>query len=256
MTPHQLRDSGQKLAALLASAEGLERFKKQRLADRDVGVEQLGALRDVLVELATVLASDDAAVWARLVPALAALRQPEAPEAALEPPAPAPDEPARVDQPPDPAREDVIAAPPILRDEKPSPWVRLPMPPAPAPPRTAAPLPMAPLASPLQTTASEASASSGRALPFIEADETTREVGFGSRAHPLALSVEEYAALCAERDHDPAATQRIQARYAIDDGRTRAAVDRMFQLLFAADPAEREAWQRHYRRFAELLRRK
>lgn len=103
-------------------------------------------------------------------------------------------------------------------------------------------------------------------LPFAEAaprpveqpgesDAATRLFGFTSLAHPLALTVEEYAGLCAERDLRPAAALAAERRFGIHDAPTREAVDDLFKLLFAADPDAFALWENRYARFSHTLSR-
>jgi hypothetical protein len=92
-----------------------------------------------------------------------------------------------------------------------------------------------------------------RGEPFTESDAATRLFGFLSLAHPLALSVDEYAALCAERDARPAARRQIEERYGIHDAPTREAVDRLFQHIFATDHEAYAAWELGYERFSRHL---
>jgi hypothetical protein len=85
-------------------------------------------------------------------------------------------------------------------------------------------------------------------------DGATRQVSYDSDAHGFALTVEEYAAFCAERDATPDRIKALRARYAIADERGHAAVDRYFEQLFGRDPSTRTLWQSHYQRYAGALR--
>jgi hypothetical protein len=91
---------------------------------------------------------------------------------------------------------------------------------------------------------------------FVEDGKTT-QLSFTSQAHPFALSLEQYAALCAERDlcsGDAERVRKIHKRYEIGDKRARSLVDRLFELRFAADPALEAAWRAKYTRFTSRLR--
>lgn len=90
--------------------------------------------------------------------------------------------------------------------------------------------------------------------PPSEEDSATNQLSFTSQAHALALSIEEYAAFCAERDHAPATLRAIARRYDLFDGATVTTVDRAFELRLARDPALRTRWQRAYDSFANSLR--
>jgi hypothetical protein len=81
----------------------------------------------------------------------------------------------------------------------------------------------------------------------------TTELSFGSASHAFALSIEEYAALCAQRDADPQNVQRIEKNYDVYDDRIRDAVDRSFELRFEEDSSLEEAFKRAYARCKVIL---
>lgn len=81
----------------------------------------------------------------------------------------------------------------------------------------------------------------------------TAELSFASSSHAFALTVEEYATLCAQRDLEPDNAHRIERRYDIPDDRVRDAVDRAFELRFEADEALEEAFKEAYARSKALL---
>jgi hypothetical protein len=83
----------------------------------------------------------------------------------------------------------------------------------------------------------------------------TIQLSFASHAHALALSIEEYAALCAERDVAPERAIETEQRYDVYDARGREIVERAFELRFRREPALRERWQQAYREFVGMLRR-
>jgi hypothetical protein len=93
-------------------------------------------------------------------------------------------------------------------------------------------------------------------LPFRRGDDDpTKQLTYVSRAHGLALDVEEYAALCAERDRAPERQLHIHERYDVVGDRCREGLDRAYQLRFMRDPGLRSLWQQHYVRFSSALRR-
>jgi hypothetical protein len=85
-------------------------------------------------------------------------------------------------------------------------------------------------------------------------DSATNQLSFISQAHGFALSVEEYAALCAERDHAPHEVPAIVRRFDVPEDAALATVDRAFELRFDREPALRSRWQRAYDDFAAALR--
>ena len=92
--------------------------------------------------------------------------------------------------------------------------------------------------------------------PFVEDGKTT-QLSFTSFAHPFALSLEQYAALCAERDiaaTDPERVRKIHKRYEISDTDARDLVDRLFQLRFDDDEDLHAAWRDAYDKFTARLR--
>jgi hypothetical protein len=88
-----------------------------------------------------------------------------------------------------------------------------------------------------------------------EEDSATNQLSFTSHAHAFALTVEEYAAFCAERDRTPDKARAVARRYDLFDTEVAAAVERAFELRFARDPGLRARWQRAYASFSEILRR-
>jgi hypothetical protein len=89
------------------------------------------------------------------------------------------------------------------------------------------------------------------ARPFVEDGKTT-QLSFTSQAHCFAISLEQYAALCAERDRcgeDGERERKIHKRYDIADKRARNLVDRVFKLRFDADPQLEAKWRELYARF-------
>ena len=97
---------------------------------------------------------------------------------------------------------------------------------------------------------------SSRPPPLSSRDEdsATHLLSFTSKAHGLAMSVKEFAAYCAERDHEPDRVHAIARRYDMPDERVMAVVTRAFELRFARDPELRRRWQRAYEHFARALR--
>lgn len=93
----------------------------------------------------------------------------------------------------------------------------------------------------------------GRAGGARSEEGGTVQLSFSSLAHGFALTVQEYAALCAERDDDPSRVGALRARYGIPEVRGHAALDRYFEQLFARDPAMKALWQHHYRRYSALV---
>ncbi len=92
--------------------------------------------------------------------------------------------------------------------------------------------------------------------PFVEDGKTT-QLSLTSLAHPFALTLEQYAALCAERDRcgpDAERRRKIHKRYDIGDERARNLVDRLFKLRFEDDPELEAHWRACYERFAARLR--
>lgn len=87
-----------------------------------------------------------------------------------------------------------------------------------------------------------------------EEDSATHQLSFNSRAHPLAMSLEEFAAYCAERDHEPDRSLAIARRYEMPDERVVRVVTRSFELRFARNPKLRRQWQRAYEHFTQVLR--
>ena len=86
---------------------------------------------------------------------------------------------------------------------------------------------------------------------FVEDGKTT-QLSFTSAAHPFAMSVEQYAGLCAERDlcdGDTERVRKIHKRYEIGDQRARSLVDRLFKLRFDAEPELETTWREQYARF-------
>lgn len=85
--------------------------------------------------------------------------------------------------------------------------------------------------------------------------EPTRLDPIVSLAHGLALSVEEYAALCAERDYQgPHAHEATQARYDVHSPASWEATRQAFALRFSRDQALRHQWEQAYYRFTAHLR--
>ena len=117
---------------------------------------------------------------------------------------------------------------------------------------------MAELAQANEHTMVEAGMTEGaksQARAFLDRSEGgTVQLGFSSMAHGFALTVEEYAALCAERDEDPSRLRALRARYGIPEVRGHAALDRYFEQLFVRDPAKKTQWQRDYQRYVALVR--
>lgn len=87
-----------------------------------------------------------------------------------------------------------------------------------------------------------------------EEDSATHQLSFTSKAHPLAMSLEEFAAYCAERDHEPGRSLAVARRYEMPDEHVARVVTRSFELRFARDPKLRRQWQRAYEHFAHALR--
>ncbi|MEQ9325005.1 MAG: hypothetical protein RIF41_37910, partial [Polyangiaceae bacterium] len=81
----------------------------------------------------------------------------------------------------------------------------------------------------------------------------TAQLSFASSSHAFALTVEEYATLCAQRDLEPDNAHRIERRYDIPDDRVRDAVDRAFELRFEADDSLEDAFKEAYARSKALL---
>lgn len=91
---------------------------------------------------------------------------------------------------------------------------------------------------------------------FVEDGKTT-QLSFTSQAHPFALTVEQYASLCAERDlctDDAERARKIHKRYEIGDKRAKGLVDRLFKLRFEEDPELEESWRAAYERFTKRFR--
>jgi len=94
-------------------------------------------------------------------------------------------------------------------------------------------------------------------LPFKSerVGSTTAELSFSSQAHMFALTVEEYAALCAERELvAPEHVEETEKAYDINDPEMREAVDELFRLRFDRDPTLHGRWQQAYARYSTLLR--
>lgn len=88
--------------------------------------------------------------------------------------------------------------------------------------------------------------------PPSSAEGGTVQLSYSSLAHGFALTVEEYAALCAQRDADPPRLRAVRARYGIPEARGHEAIDRYFEQVFVRDPSMRALWERHYRHYAAL----
>ena len=83
----------------------------------------------------------------------------------------------------------------------------------------------------------------------------TTELTFSSMAHCFALSVDEYAALCAERDNsEPELLRKIEKRYDITTPPHRRALQQTFNSRFDRDPSLRERWEQSYTRYSTLVR--
>ena len=94
-----------------------------------------------------------------------------------------------------------------------------------------------------------------RALPFVAPDEgQTQHLVHHSMAHGLALTLREYAALCAEADESPQRRHLVHERYQVSDTTTRELVRKAYELRFEHDPALRSQWQRQYDEFRAALR--
>jgi hypothetical protein len=89
---------------------------------------------------------------------------------------------------------------------------------------------------------------------FRDDDGATTQLSFASRAHALAMTVDQYAALCAERDLFPERTREVERRFDVQDARLRAVVDRLFELRFERDPTMRSRWQDLYASHKTRLR--
>jgi hypothetical protein len=272
----------------------LQRFRRQRLGAAEVGEEELQTLRSVLEALALQLEDGDEEGWERVRRAAAALAPTEevadepsgdlditapsfgsrtsaaegsVPEASMSAP--------RLDQQPEEA-----GAPPLRkRDEPSSPWLGwarsepglVPGPPRESEAETRWPTlelgrdeqnPTLPLAGDSDARSNEEKTASFELpappppLPFPSGDEhgPTKVITYASLSHGLALGVEDYAALCAERDERRERHLEIHERYDVVGDRTRAALDRLFELRFMRDPSLRSVWQQHYVRFKTVLR--
>lgn len=92
-------------------------------------------------------------------------------------------------------------------------------------------------------------------LPFRDDDHKTMELTLSSQAHCFALTVEEFAAHCAEReitgDDD---RRRLNRRYDITDEDARAVLEQSFKLRFERDPSLRSRWEQAYVKYSTLLR--
>ncbi|MBI4957283.1 MAG: hypothetical protein HY908_35050, partial [Myxococcales bacterium] len=73
-------------------------------------------------------------------------------------------------------------------------------------------------------------------------------------AHLEALTLEQYAGLCAECAVNPAWTAQIQARYYIRDEAQRAQLDQLWRQRLAADPRLGDTWRWHYARYEQWAR--
>ena len=104
-----------------------------------------------------------------------------------------------------------------------------------------------------QVSARPATESTNQATAPSADEGGTVQLSFSSMAHGFALTVEEYAALCAERDEDPSRLGALRARYGIAEVVGHAALDRYFEQLFVRDPAMRTLWQRHYRHYTTIV---
>lgn len=94
-----------------------------------------------------------------------------------------------------------------------------------------------------------------RALPFVAPEEgQTQHLVCYSMAHGLALSLRQYAALCAESDASPQRRHLVHERYHVGDTRTWHLLRKAYELRFEADPSLRAQWQEHYDRFRAALR--
>lgn len=94
------------------------------------------------------------------------------------------------------------------------------------------------------------------ALPFEETRRTSSsttpalsENTEPTRASPAALSLEQYAGLCAELFVFPAQTEAIYRRYGLIDLGERRAFDHMWQECLRRNPALEQEWQGRYRHY-------
>ena len=73
-------------------------------------------------------------------------------------------------------------------------------------------------------------------------------------AHLESMSVEHYAALCAECAVHPEWIAQTHARYHVQDDGQRQLLDRAWQQRMAADPRLADAWRWHYTRYEQWAR--
>ncbi|HZO13010.1 MAG TPA: hypothetical protein VFB62_07120 [Polyangiaceae bacterium] len=272
LSDEQRRSGAQKLSALLRAQDdaALQRFRRQRADHAEEN--DLEVMRAVLEALALQLEEGDGEGWERVRAAWARLSPPLPPQPEeLEEPATPSDEPAddkpslekaltEIDNPPIP----VVPASAWLH------WSREGDPPrweAPDYSETGVTPALEPNVDetvPLGQRIALASADATGAIELPEArdplpfkrseDDPTKQHTYSSIAHALALDVEEYAALCAERDWSPERRNTIYERYDVVTDRCREALDRAYELRFARDPALRSLWQQYYVRFSTALK--
>lgn len=120
----------------------------------------------------------------------------------------------------------------------------------------AAPTELAPTSEGPRTAPLPAIVVSRPALPFEETRRTSSsttpalsENTEPTRASPAALSLEQYAGLCAELFVFPAQTEAIYRRYGLIDLGERRAFDHMWQERLRRNPALEQEWQGRYRHY-------
>lgn len=293
MNDSDRRLAARKLAALLLvnDAAEMQRFRKQRLRgpEQEIGDEELALVRGLLAALADQLDRRDAEGWGRLRAAMLAVTPVAQPVAAV--PAAEPEErqeddgtwphkPHRLDAPldtPDDASLPMMAAAPR------SPWTGWAAPGAAqveSPPAVAG-LHPSDATRPISVLAGDSEvmpfARSAAVVPPHDPDATsviadrasdpdaddwgrapsadlTAPLSYTSQAHSLALSVRDYAALCAERELAPDRDSEIHERYDVHGEAARKLLDDLFAQRFARSPSLRSVWEQHRLRFLARLR--
>jgi hypothetical protein len=89
----------------------------------------------------------------------------------------------------------------------------------------------------------------GAALPFRRPVETDGSGPAPARCEPPAMTLEQYASLCAELAVSPHQVEAIFDRHGLKDLKERLRVDLWWQTRLRRDPAEHQQWQALYQRF-------
>ncbi|MBW2455615.1 MAG: hypothetical protein JRI68_13940 [Deltaproteobacteria bacterium] len=81
--------------------------------------------------------------------------------------------------------------------------------------------------------------------------ETPSDAGAELPKHLVELTVEQYAALCAECAARPEWVDEIHTRYQVSDAAQRGALDHLWKERMAADSEVERTWRWHYERYQE-----